>query len=69
MEFFVSTLLANCLVGHNIDDFIIIADESFLRRRIQELQHYRRMGLRTAADIDKYEQDVIKRVRPNMAFC
>lgn len=38
-------------------------DESFLRRRIQELQHYRRMGLRTVADVDKFEQDVIRRVR------
>ena len=33
-----------------------------LRKRIQELQHYRRMGLSTPADIDKYEADVIKRV-------
>ena len=33
-----------------------------LRKRIQELQHYRRMGLRTPADIDKYEADVAKRV-------
>jgi len=35
--------------------------ESMLRKRIQELQHYRRMGLTTAADIDKYEADVAKR--------
>ncbi|CCL99652.1 uncharacterized protein FIBRA_01672 [Fibroporia radiculosa] len=35
--------------------------ESLLRKRIQELQHYRRMGLTTAADIDKYEADVAKR--------
>ena len=34
-----------------------------LRKRIQELQHYRRMGLTSAADIDRYEQDVAKRVR------
>ena len=34
-----------------------------LRKRIAELQHYRRMGLSTAADIDKYEADVVKRVR------
>jgi hypothetical protein len=33
-----------------------------LRKRIQELQHFRRMGLTTAADIDKYENDSIKRV-------
>lgn len=35
-----------------------------LRKRIAELQHYRRMGLTNAADIEKYETDVIKRVRP-----
>ncbi len=37
--------------------------EAILRKRIQELQHYRRMGLTTPADIDKYDMDVIKRVR------
>ena len=36
--------------------------EATLRKRIQELQHYRRMGLTNAADIDRYEQDLIKRV-------
>ncbi|KAH9948626.1 hypothetical protein B0H21DRAFT_689706 [Amylocystis lapponica] len=35
--------------------------EALLRKRIQELQHYRRMGLTTAADIEKYDADVIKR--------
>lgn len=34
-----------------------------LRKRIQELQHYRRMGLTTTADIDKFEMDSIRRVR------
>jgi hypothetical protein len=38
-----------------------------LRKRIQELQHYRRMGLTTAADIDKFEMDSIRRVR--MPLC
>jgi hypothetical protein len=33
-----------------------------LRKKIQELQHYRRMGLTTAADIDKYEGDIVRRV-------
>jgi len=33
-----------------------------LRKKIQELQHYRRMGLTTAADIDKYENDIVRRV-------
>jgi hypothetical protein len=37
-------------------------DEAILRKRIQELQHYRRMGLTTAADIEKYEVDNNKRV-------
>jgi hypothetical protein len=40
-------------------------DEAMLRKRIQELQHYRRMGLTTAADIDRYESDSIKRVSIN----
>ncbi|KIJ60052.1 hypothetical protein HYDPIDRAFT_99508 [Hydnomerulius pinastri MD-312] len=37
--------------------------EAMLRKRIQELQHYRRMGLTTSADIDKYEMDSIKRIQ------
>lgn len=36
--------------------------EAMLRKRIQELQHYRRRGLTNAADIEKYELDVAKRV-------
>ncbi|KAI6166024.1 hypothetical protein EDD17DRAFT_1774575 [Pisolithus thermaeus] len=47
---------------------VFVADilyEAVLRKRIQELQHYRRMGLITTADIDKYEHDTIRRV--NMA--
>ena len=39
------------------------AGESILRKRIQELQFYRRMGLRTITDIERYEMDVQKRVR------
>lgn len=38
-------------------------DEAMLRKRIQELQHYRRMGLTTPADIDKFDADSIRRVR------
>lgn len=34
-----------------------------LRKKIQDLQQYRRLGLSTAADIDKYINDVAKRVR------
>lgn len=37
--------------------------EAMLRKRIQELQHYRRMGLTTAADIDKFEHDSIRRAQ------
>lgn len=33
-----------------------------LRRKIQELQHYRRLGLTTPADIEKYDSDLAKRV-------
>ncbi|KAI0338298.1 hypothetical protein BDW22DRAFT_1363194 [Trametopsis cervina] len=47
------------------EDFeVFVADtlwESTLRKRIQELQHYRRQGLLSAADIDKYETDLVKR--------
>jgi hypothetical protein len=39
-----------------------IPDEATLRKRIQELQMYRRLGLTTAADIEKYEVDLAKRV-------
>lgn len=38
------------------------ADEALLRKRIQELQQYRRLGLSTPADIEKYETDLAKRV-------
>ncbi|KAG1863850.1 hypothetical protein F4604DRAFT_1586801 [Suillus subluteus] len=37
--------------------------EAMLRKRIQELQHYRRMGLTTSADIDKFELDSIRRTQ------
>ncbi|KAH6897606.1 transcription coactivator [Coprinopsis sp. MPI-PUGE-AT-0042] len=35
--------------------------EAVLRKRIRELQGYRRLGLSSAADIEKYDADVIKR--------
>jgi transcriptional adapter 2-alpha len=38
-------------------------DEAMLRKRIQDLQHYRRMGLTTTADIEKFDADSIRRVR------
>lgn len=37
-------------------------DEALLRKRIQELQQYRRLGLSTSADIEKYDLDLAKRV-------
>ncbi|KAG5352582.1 hypothetical protein C0989_001616 [Termitomyces sp. Mn162] len=37
--------------------------EAMLRKRILELQTYRRLGLMTAADIDKYEADLAKRTQ------
>ena len=40
-----------------------------LRKRIQELQHYRRMGLTTSADIDKFEMDSVRRVRIQPTPC
>ena len=48
-------LLSTSLMG--------FADESVLRRRIQELQHYRRLGLTSSADVEKYESDLFHRVR------
>ncbi|KAI0743981.1 hypothetical protein C8Q80DRAFT_1106670 [Daedaleopsis nitida] len=35
--------------------------EHILRKRIKELQHYRQLGLRTPADIEKYDADFQKR--------
>ncbi|KAL0579051.1 Transcriptional adapter ada2 [Marasmius crinis-equi] len=37
--------------------------EALLRKRIKELQEYRRLGLVTAADIEKYEHDMVKRTQ------
>ena len=49
-----------------------ISGEAILRKRIQELQHYRKMGLRTVADIERYDADVARRVCAlivNALFC
>ncbi|TRM70261.1 hypothetical protein BD626DRAFT_392956 [Schizophyllum amplum] len=35
--------------------------EALLRKRIQDLQNYRRLGLTTAADIERYDIDLAKR--------
>ncbi|KAJ7071415.1 hypothetical protein C8F01DRAFT_1110445 [Mycena amicta] len=37
--------------------------EVLLRKKIQDLQQYRRLGLSTAGDIDKHANDVIKRTQ------
>ncbi|RDB25100.1 Transcriptional adapter 2 [Hypsizygus marmoreus] len=37
--------------------------EAMLRKKIIDLQSYRRLGLTTAADIDKYEADLAKRAQ------
>ncbi|KAJ7172713.1 hypothetical protein C8R46DRAFT_1190455 [Mycena filopes] len=37
--------------------------EAILRKRIQDLQHYRRLGLSTSADIEKYTNDMNKRTQ------
>ena len=39
------------------------SDEAILRKRIAELQQSRKLGLSTAADIKKWEDDLYKRVR------
>lgn len=43
-------------------DALFFLDEALLRKRIQELQQYRRLGLSTPADIEKYDLDLAKRV-------
>jgi len=45
------------------------SDEALLRKRIQELQTYRRLGLSTSADIEKYEADHAKRVSSYLNGC
>ncbi|GJJ06634.1 hypothetical protein Clacol_000828 [Clathrus columnatus] len=35
--------------------------EAALRRRIQELQHYRRLGITTSSEVDKYESELYHR--------
>lgn len=45
-----------------------LLDEALLRKRIQELQQYRRLGLSTPADIEKYEADLAKRVSKSISL-
>ena len=58
-------LLPICIVGffpmiHAI--LMMQLDEAVLRKTIIDLQTYRRWGLRTPADIEKYNADLNKRV-------
>ena len=47
---------------------MLFLDEALLRKRIQELQQYRRLGLSTSADIEKYDLDLAKRVCSPILF-
>ena len=47
---------------------VLSLDEALLRKRIQELQQYRRLGLSTSADIEKYDLDLAKRVCSPILF-
>ncbi|KZT29076.1 SWIRM-domain-containing protein [Neolentinus lepideus HHB14362 ss-1] len=55
---------AKLQTSEDFEEFVTdILYEHSLRRRIQELQTYRRLGLRTAADIEQYEIDAAKRAK------
>ncbi|CAL1706148.1 unnamed protein product [Somion occarium] len=61
---------AKLQTGEDFEHFVAdILYEQVLRKRIQELQHYRQMGLTSAADIEKYEADLVKRqqVKANLS--
>lgn len=61
---FVDDILCRSYNKHRVSNsHFVIAGEAVLRKRIQELQHYRKMGLRTVADIERYDADVARRVR------
>lgn len=62
-EVFAADVLCKCdMISNQIYILTIFSDEALLRQRIQELQQYRRLGLVTAADIEKYKSDLQKRV-------
>lgn len=50
-------------ISQLVYEFLTIVDEATLRKRIAVLQNYRRMGITTVADGEKYDVDVVKRVR------
>ncbi|TFK54551.1 SWIRM-domain-containing protein [Heliocybe sulcata] len=55
---------AKLQTGEDFEEFITdILYEHALRKRIQDLQFYRKQGLRTAADIEQYEADLVKRAK------
>lgn len=61
-EAFATDMLCMCLRCLSFPFIDSSTDEALLRKRIQELQQYRRLGLSTPADIEKHETDVAKRV-------
>ena len=62
-EVFAADVLCKCdMISSLLYVPTVFSDEALLRQRIQELQQYRRLGLVTAADIDKYKLDLQKRV-------
>ncbi|KDQ55691.1 hypothetical protein JAAARDRAFT_48581 [Jaapia argillacea MUCL 33604] len=55
---------AKLQTAQDYEEFVTdILYEHLLRKRIQELQLYRRLGLRTAADIEQYDLDLAKRAK------
>lgn len=64
-EFLADLMCTSFPLQHTFILFIFnfcLADEALLRQRIQDLQHWRKIGLKTAADVDKYNTDLEKRV-------
>ena len=52
----------SCVTARDLHTMLSL-DEALLRQRIQDLQHWRKIGLKTDADVDKYNADLEKRVR------
>lgn len=63
-EVFVDGLLRELVAVDFLQSILTLcADEIALRRRITELQEYRKMGLTTAVEAERYERDRSQRVR------
>ncbi|KIJ54664.1 hypothetical protein M422DRAFT_24568 [Sphaerobolus stellatus SS14] len=53
---------AKLQTAEDYDEFVNgMLYESALRRRIQELQHYRRLGITSSSEIEKYENELYQR--------